>query len=118
MSNLKIGDTVFYAGKKRVVQSVKKACGFTLVKMVGHAYMVRSDLVKPVVRVTEIVRAGLLVEMFGDKLNGYHGDAPVAAVLTHDGKVRISREEYNTAWEVLHPPLRISLSNGRRLFLN
>lgn len=101
MSNLKIGDTVFYAGKKRTVESLKKVCGFSLVKMVGHAYMVRSDLVKPVVRVTEIMRALLIVEMVQLKLKGFSGENPWSSVWTHNFKVRITRKDYDDARKAL-----------------
>lgn len=116
MSNLKIGDVVYHNGTKRKVTYLRDAFGGQFCHLSGFPYLVPiTPALKPVVRVTEVVRAGLLVEVFGEKLKGYQGDAPVAAVTTHGGRVRISRSEYDEAYAVLFPPLR---APNIRSFLN
>lgn len=52
MLNLNIGSVVYHAGKKRTIESVKFVAGRTFFKLSGHAYMVRLDRVKPVIRLT------------------------------------------------------------------
>ena len=51
MLNLNIGDVVYHAGKKRAIEASKSVAGRTFFKLSGHAYMVRLDHVKPVIRV-------------------------------------------------------------------
>lgn len=52
MLNLKIGDVVYHAGKKRTIEASKSVAGQAFFKLSGHAYMVRLDHVKPVIRLT------------------------------------------------------------------
>lgn len=52
MLNLNIGDVVYHAGKKRAIEAAKSVAGRTFFKLSGHAYMVRLDHVKPVIRLT------------------------------------------------------------------
>lgn len=50
MLNLNIGDVVYHAGTKRTIEAVKSVAGQTFFKLSSHAYMVRLDHVKPVIR--------------------------------------------------------------------
>ena len=52
MLNLNIGDVVYHASKKRTIEASKSVAGRTFFKLSGHAYMVRLDHVKPVIRLT------------------------------------------------------------------
>lgn len=61
MLNLNVGGVVFHAGKKRTIEAVKDVVGQTFLKLNGHAYLVRLEHVKPVVRLTDVVRANLIV---------------------------------------------------------
>ena len=61
MLNLNVGGVVFHAGQKRTIEAVKDVVGQTFLKLNGHAYLVRLEHVKPVVRLTEVVRAEILV---------------------------------------------------------
>ena len=51
MLNLNVGGVVFHAGKKRTIEAIKDVVGQTFLKLNGHAYLVRLEHVKPVVRV-------------------------------------------------------------------
>lgn len=61
MLNLNVGGVVFHAGKKRTIEAVKDVVGQTFLKLNGHAYLVRLEHVKPVVRLTDVARANLIV---------------------------------------------------------
>ena len=54
MLNLNIGDVVYHAGKKRSIEASKSVAGQVFFKLSGHAYMVRSKHVKPVIRLTDV----------------------------------------------------------------
>lgn len=55
MLNLNVGGVVFHAGKKRTIEAIKDVVGQTFLKLKGHAYLVRLEHVKPVVRLPAVL---------------------------------------------------------------
>ena len=57
MLDLNVGGVVFHAGRKRTIEAIKDVVGQTFLKLNGHAYLVRLEHVKPVVRLPAVLVA-------------------------------------------------------------
>lgn len=102
MLNLNIGDVVYHAGKKRTIEAVKSVTGQTFFKLSGHAYMVRLEHVKPVIRLTDVVRSRALVGFIESERKGFGVHWPIdwGFYFASSGGT-ILRREYDAACKLL-----------------
>lgn len=102
MLNLNIGDVVYHAGTKRTIEAVKSVAGRTFFKLSGHAYMVRLEHVKPVIRLTDVVRARALIDFVSQVKIGFGASWPedwTFYFISNKGSVR--RRDYDDACDLL-----------------
>lgn len=99
MFDLKIGDVVYHNGVKRKVTFVRRIFGGTFLHLKGWGYMVPARAVKPVFRLTENVRAELLVGFVKTISPSFPIHSGWQWICTQG--VEIHRKEYDLALDLL-----------------
>ena len=97
MLNLNVGGVVFHAGKKRTIEAIKNVVGQTFLKLNGHAYLVRLEHVKPVVRLTDVVRAEILMGTAAQILRKWSGDGVWASFTVGKSPFKVTRQDFEEA---------------------
>jgi hypothetical protein len=105
MLNLNVGGVVFHAGKKRTIEAIKDVVGQTFLKLKGHAYLVRLEHVKPVVRLTDVVRAEILVETATRVLGRWPEDSVWTSFTVGKSPFKVTRRDFEEASRIVtvHP---------------
>lgn len=101
MLNLNVGGVVFHAGKKRTIEAVKDVVGQTFLKLNGHAYLVRLERVKPVVRLTDVVRAEILVETATRVLGRWSEDSVWTSFTVGKSPFKVTRRDFEEASRIV-----------------